>query len=144
MSLFLNRSLTALAIVTMATGTLTMRTPAVPQVLAKIIPNMNVPMPPGPFASWPPEGRDPAIKGVQSRCMFVAAMAFDNYQGPKEAIMPELQALTHACVAKQMPDDWPENAAEHERSVSFYEQAKKLDPKLPDPDVIAGAMTHPH
>ncbi len=58
--------------------------------------------------------------------------------------MPSITAFMSACVAKQMPDDWPGKAAEHQRSVDAYETLKRLVPNAPDPDFLAGALAHPH
>ena len=76
--------------------------------------------------------------------MLVGGMVFANYQGPKEALRPNITAFLSACVAKQMPDDWPGKAAEHQRSVDPHEAAKRLDPNAPDPDFLAGGLEQPH
>ena len=103
----------------------------------------SIPVPSGPFASWPEDVREPAMRGVRSRCMVVGGMAFANYSGPKEALMPSITAFLSACVAKQMPDDWPGKAAEHQRSVDAYEAARRLDANAPDPNLLAGGLAHP-
>ena len=100
----------------------------------------HTPLPPGPFASWPEDAREPALRGVRSRCGFVIGMAFANYQGPKEAIRPIITAVMSACTAKVMPDDWPGRAAELQQSANAYEAAKRLDPNAPDPHVLAGGI----
>lgn len=102
----------------------------------------NIPLPSGPFASWPPESREPAIRGLRARCMFIGGMAFANYHGPREADGQDIAAFISACVAKQMPDDWPEKAAERERAAASYEAAKQLDPNVPDPNLLANALKH--
>ncbi|MGH7041841.1 MAG: hypothetical protein ACREFY_06890 [Acetobacteraceae bacterium] len=104
--------------------------------------SMNIPLPHGPFASWPPEKRQPALRGLRSRCMFVAGMVFDNYQGPPKAAGLDMIAIMSICVARSMPDDWPEQAAERKRSVSFYEAAKRLDRNVPNPSLLAKAFGH--
>jgi hypothetical protein len=112
-----------------------------PQPAPLLHPN-NTALPPGPFASWPEDAREPALSGVRSRCGFMTAMAFANYQGPKEAISPIITAVLSACIAKVMPDDWPGKAAEIQQSADAYEAAKRLDPKAPDPNLLAGGIAH--
>ena len=75
--------------------------------------------------------------------MFVGGMAFANYQGPKEALGPSITAFLSACVAKEMPDDWPGKANEYQRSVDAHEAAKRLDPNAPDPDLLTGGLAQP-
>jgi hypothetical protein len=69
-------------------------------------------------------------------------MAFANYHGQKEAAGQGIAAFISACVAKQMPDDWPGKAAEREHAALSYQSAKQLDPNVPDPDLLAGALKH--
>lgn len=76
--------------------------------------------------------------------MFVGGMAFANYQGPTEALRPNIAAFLSACVAKQMPDDWPGKAAEYQKSADAHGTAKRLDPNAPDPDLLAGGLAQPH
>jgi hypothetical protein len=70
-------------------------------------------------------------------------MAFGNYQGPKEAAVTGIKAFLSACVAKQMPDDWPGKETEHQISVDEYEAAKRLDPNVPNPDLLTEGLRHP-
>jgi hypothetical protein len=95
--------------------------------------SVNAPLPPGPFSSWPVESRNPAIRALQSRCVVLIGMAFDDYQGSKEAGTKEAQALLVACISKGMPDDWPMQKEIEEKSAAFYEAAKRLDPNALDP-----------
>ncbi len=99
--------------------------------------NLNVEMPPGPFASWPEESREPALQGLRSRCLFVSGMTFDNFKGPKDALGPAALALVSGCVANAMPSDWPERAAEFKRARLYAEKAKSLMPDLPDLSELA-------
>jgi hypothetical protein len=118
-------------------------TPSPPQLL-----HPDAPLPLGPFASWPEDTREPALRAVRDRCIFMTGMAFDNYRGPKEAIGQIAMAVVSACIVKLMPDDWPGKEDERRKSVDAYEAAKRLDPNAPDPDrlasMIAQALAHPH
>ena len=84
----------------------------------------SIPLPPGPFTSWSPESREPAIRGLRTRCMFIGVMAFANYHGPHDAGSQDMLAFISACVAKQMPEDWPGLEAERDQVNSHYEAAK--------------------
>ena len=110
----------------------------------QLLQSANIPRPPGSFSSWPEDIREPATRGVRSRCMVVGGMAFADYQGPKEALRPSITAFLSACAAKQMPDDWPGKAAERQRSIDAYEAAKRLDLNAPDPDLLAEGLEQPH
>jgi hypothetical protein len=69
-------------------------------------------------------------------------MAFGTYTGPKEAAIDDAKALMSACVLKTMPDDWPGREAEREQIKIQYEAAKKLDPNIPDPDLMTKNLHH--
>jgi hypothetical protein len=69
-------------------------------------------------------------------------MAFGAYAGPKEAAAQDAMAFMSACVAKEMPDDWPGQAAEHDRAATHYEAAKRLDPNVPDPNLLTKGLGH--
>lgn len=102
----------------------------------------NIPLPSGPFASWPPDIREQAICSLRFQCMIAGGMAFGNYQGPKQAAIQDIVAFISLCVAAQMPEDWPDRAAENEIATSHHEDAKRLDPNIPDPALIASALQH--
>jgi hypothetical protein len=106
----------------------------------QLLSSMNVPLPAGPFASWPAESRASAVQGVKSRCMFMVGMAMGGYKGPKEAAGQEAAAAMAACITKLMPQDWPEQTTWHEQFVSAAETAKRLNPSAPDPDQLADAI----
>jgi hypothetical protein len=65
---------------------------------------------------------------------------FDNYAGPGLAAAHDAMAITSACVIAQMPDDWPGKANEEGQLAKHYAAAKELDPKVPDPEVVAKAF----
>lgn len=97
--------------------------------------NLNVPMPPGPYASWPAESRGPALLTLRFKCTFLAGMAFAGPQLPN--ISPAeryavLAAVVSSCVANAMPDDWPQRAAELDRERSNEEKVRSLLPASPD------------
>jgi len=56
--------------------------------------------------------------------MFIGVMAFANYHGPHDAGSQDMLAFISACVAKQMPEDWPGLEAERDQVNSHYEAAK--------------------
>jgi hypothetical protein len=63
----------------------------------------NIPLPSGPFASWPPDIREQAIRSLRFRCMIIGSMVFGDYQGPKQAAIQDIVAFISSCVAAQMP-----------------------------------------
>jgi hypothetical protein len=102
--------------------------------------NPHIPMPPGPFASWPEESRGPALQTVRFECRFGAGMGFAGPQAPKmsrEAFGNVLSAIASRCVADAMPDDWPERDAELERERAYTEKVKEILPASFDLDAIA-------
>ena len=131
----------ALAVALLSSAKAQKRTTLTPPQLLQ---SANIPLPPSSFSSWPEDIREPAIRGVRSRCMFVGGMMFANYQGPKEALKPSITAFLSACIAKQKPEEWPGKAAEHQQSIDAYEAAKRLDPNVPDPDLLARGLAQPH
>ena len=38
-----------------------------------------------------------------------------------------------ACLGRQMPEDWPDRAANQAKEKTDLEEARKTDPSLPDP-----------
>jgi hypothetical protein len=102
--------------------------------------NPRVPMPSGPFASWPLETRGPALQTVRFACLFVAGMSFAGPSVPKmshEAMADVLGAIVSGCVADAMPEDWPERDAELERESTYKEKVKEILPASLDLDTIA-------
>jgi hypothetical protein len=102
--------------------------------------NANVPMPPGPYASWPADIRGPALQTVRLRCLFVTGMAFAGPNVPKlsrEVMGDVLAAVVSGCVASAMPDDWPERNAELERERSHREKVRDIWPASLDLDAMA-------
>jgi tetratricopeptide (TPR) repeat protein len=88
-----------------------------------------VPMPEGPFASWPPESREPALQTLRARCTFMSAMALAGAgQLSRDAFTDVAVALVSGCVANAMPEDWPQRPAELERAKSYEEKAKPFMP----------------
>jgi hypothetical protein len=122
--------------------TLLLSAVAQPPPPSALMQSANTPLPSGPFASWAPESREPAIRGVQARCAFIGGMAFANYHGPKEAAGRDISAFISVCTVKEMPDDWPGREAEQQRAASRYEAAKQLDPNVPDPNLLASGLRH--
>jgi hypothetical protein len=112
------------------------------QPTRSLMASANVALPPGPFAEWPDADRVTATHGVQLRCMMLSGMAFANYQGPKEAGREAGTAVALLCTANNMPSDWPDADATRQAATAHYETAKKLDPKISDPALIAGGMGH--
>ena len=91
----------------------------------------NVPMPPGPYASWPADIRGPAVLTVRFRCMFVTGMALSGPTVPKvsqQAMRDVLAAVWSSCVASAMPDDWPEREAELEKAKSHRDKVGNVWP----------------
>ena len=113
-----------------------------PPSINKLFPFANIPLPPGPYASWPEQRQDMAVRGLRSRCMLVAGMAFGDYQGPRRAMTDGVAAITSACVVKQMPNDWPGRSAEQAREATHYRAAKAIDPQFPDPDLLVRGIGH--
>lgn len=63
-------------------------------------------------------------------------MVLGNYQGPKEATKSGGQALSFACLAMQMPADWPGRSEALDREAMAYKATKEIDPNFPDPEKI--------
>jgi hypothetical protein len=103
----------------------------------------NTALPKGPFATWPPETREAALRALRYRCFVFASMVFDNYRGSMDTAVHDLEAIASICVAMQMPEDWTGKAAERAQAVSMYGAAKLLDPTLPDPNLLAREMAGP-
>lgn len=102
--------------------------------------NPNVPMPLGPYTSWPADIRGPALQTVRFKCLFLIGMAFAGPNVPKlsqEAMRDVLAAVLSGCVANAMPDDWPEREAELGRERSYMEKVRDVLPASFDLDTIA-------
>ena len=91
-----------------------------------------VPLPSGPFESWPLEIRDAAIASLRDRSMFRAVSLLGAYEGSPEAAGKGILAFASFCVARTVPADWPGRPAELAQAFDALEDAKRLDPKLPD------------
>jgi hypothetical protein len=102
--------------------------PAVLPPLERVI----VPLPPGPYATWPAEDRDAAVRSLFSRCAMDNVSSFGRgYQGPADATRESWTAQTYACVVRKMPADWPLAARARAEAVAHYEAARNIDPKVP-------------
>src|SRR5690348_7964838 len=90
------------------------------------------PIPPGPYASWPQEDREPVVRWLFRTCMTDTASSFGRgYQGPAgehqvEAYREYWQAQIFACAVRKMPSDWPLLAAARTEATTHYESAKRL------------------
>lgn len=86
-------------------------------------------IPDGPYSSWPEEQKK-AVATLSFRCALVSGMQFGHYQGPREAQLEMVQAMTLACVEHVMPDDWPDRSAIQTMEKAHLDKAKALDPAL--------------
>jgi hypothetical protein len=92
-----------------------------------------VPLPEGPFSSWPADLKGRAVASLTFRCNLVSGMALGNYHGPLAAAKEYAQALTAACVDGQMPDDWPGHVEIRDSLLRHFDAAHQQDPTLPMP-----------
>jgi hypothetical protein len=102
--------------------------------------NPNVPMPPGPYASWPADIRGPALQTVRFQCLFITGMSLAGPNVPKlspEARRDVLAAVFSGCIANAMPDDWPDRAVTLEQERSHLEKAKDVWTASIDLDALA-------
>jgi hypothetical protein len=113
------------------------------ELIQKTLLNPNVPVPPGPYASWPADVRAPALQTVRFRCLFITGMAFAGPNVPNlspDARRDVLAAVVSGCVANAMPDDWPERAAELEQERSHQEKVRDVWPASLDLNALAKQM----
>lgn len=89
-----------------------------------------IPLPSGPYSSWPEESRMKAVATLSARCALVSGMQFVDYKGPQEASLELRRAMTAACVDHQMPDDWPGHAQIQASEKERLESARRLDPSF--------------
>jgi hypothetical protein len=89
--------------------------------------------PPGPYASWPDEARDPAFKGAVARCVTGEGKRFADFQGPADLKREALMARVAACVIDAMPEDWPGRKSMRDNAKTHFEAAHRIDPKFAVP-----------
>jgi hypothetical protein len=96
-----------------------------------LLKDQNVPLPEGPFSSWPADSREPALQTLRSRCLFLAGMLLaggNAPQVPRETLGNAALALISGCVANAMPEDWPQRGAELDREKMYEQKAKPFMP----------------
>jgi hypothetical protein len=95
--------------------------------------SLQMPLPKGPFATWPEASKEPAIRALAFRCMMVGTMALGSYSGPKDAAVNYAKAFMMSCVLGQMPADWHDRAKVGELEKSYFATAHEQDPTLTFP-----------
>jgi hypothetical protein len=97
---------------------------------------IGLPVPSGPYASWPKQDRDQIVRTLFQRCASDNASSFGRgYQGPDDAYQQSWQAETFACVVRKIPSDWPLLAQARRAAQTHYEAARAIDPKVPSLDL---------
>jgi hypothetical protein len=99
---------------------------------------IRTPRPPGPYSAWPEAERETALKAIQERCDFMVSLVLGNYHGPKEARTAGTTSMLSACVAHEMPEDWPGAAAARGESIRRRNEARVFDRAFPDPQILFG------
>ena len=89
--------------------------------------------PPGPFASWPDEARGPAFKGTVARCVASEGKRFADFAGSPVLKREELMGSVAACVAGDMPEDWPGRKSMRENAKTHFDAAHRIDPNFAVP-----------
>jgi hypothetical protein len=92
-----------------------------------------VPLPPGPFSTWPDDLKRKALVSLAFRCNMVSVMALGNYRGPEMAAKEYAKSLAAACVDRQMPDDWPGHDETRKTVLRHFNLAHEQDPTLEMP-----------
>ena len=96
-------------------------------------------IPSAPYASWSDAEKKSVEESVTWRCIALATMIYAAPMKSEEAKQEGMAAFMLACVANEMPSDWPSRDLFRSEAAKHAIAARRADPTIPD-GLLSGSL----